>query len=246
MSLHFVTIAEKPALTEQLGPLIDSIWPEFMLQDPVANQYWGRLFSDFPQCQLTLLDGDDIVGSANSIPIDWDGQDDDLPDTGWDWALEKAIADADEGRTPRALVGLQIAIAPSHQGQGLSHRFVQQLRESTARQGFGRLIIPVRPTQKHRYPLTPIARYIEWQHEGLPFDPWLRVHVRAGGRIVKACPQAMRIHGTISEWESWTGLALPDSGDYIIPQALAPLSVDRAANKAIYLEPNVWVEHLVA
>lgn len=245
MSLRFVTIDEQPDLAEQLGPLIDSIWPEFMQQDPIANQYWSRLFTDFSHCQFVLLDGSTAVGTANSIPVDWDGTDGDLPDEGWDWALSKGMADGDQHRSPRSLVGLQIAIAPSHQGRGLSYRFVQQLRDRTTQQGLDRLIIPVRPTHKHRYPLTPIARYIEWQNDGLPFDPWLRVHVRAGGRIVKPCNQAMTIRGTVAAWEAWTGLALPDSGNYIIPQALAPLVVDRPADSATYVEPNVWVEHLV-
>ena len=46
--MRFVTIAEQPDLADRLGPLIDSIWPEYMLQDPIANAHWPRLFSDFP------------------------------------------------------------------------------------------------------------------------------------------------------------------------------------------------------
>ena len=53
---------------------------------------------------------------------------------------------------------------------------------------------------------------MQWRREELPFDPWLRVHVRAGARIVKPCPRAMTIRATIGEWESWTGMAFPDTG----------------------------------
>jgi hypothetical protein len=55
----------------------------------------------------------------------------------------------------------------------------------------------------------------------------------------------MRVSGTICEWEEWTGIALPDSGNYVIPLALAPLTVNRETDQATYLEPNVWVEHRV-
>jgi len=55
----------------------------------------------------------------------------------------------------------------------------------------------------------------------------------------------MRVSGTISEWEEWTGIALPEQGDYVIPLALAPLTVNRETNQATHLEPNVWVEHRV-
>jgi hypothetical protein len=53
----------------------------------------------------------------------------------------------------------------------------------------------------------------------------------------------MRISGTVAEWEGWTGLPLPESGEYVFPQGLAPLSVDREQDLAVYFEPNVWVEH---
>jgi len=34
------------------------------------------------------------------------------------------------------------------------------------------LVAPVRPTLRHRYPLTPIERYAEWRlGDGLLFDP---------------------------------------------------------------------------
>ena len=70
-------------------------------------------------------------------------------------------------------------------------------------------------------------------------------HLRAGRRIVRTCIEAMRVSGTISEWEEWTGIALPEQGDYGIPLALAPLTVNRETNQATHLEPNVWVEHRV-
>jgi hypothetical protein len=38
-------------------------------------------------------------------------------------------------------------------------------------------------------------------------------------------------------------MALPDSGDYVIPDGLSVLTVDRAGDRATYAEPNVWLRH---
>jgi hypothetical protein len=56
-------------------------------------------------------------------------------------------------------------------------------------------------------------------------------------------PRSMLITGSVTEWESWTGLALPESGDYVFPEGLAPLTVDVAADRCTYWEPNVWMVH---
>jgi len=109
------------------------------------------------------------------------------------------------------------------------------------------LIAPVRPNAKDRYPLTPMDRYVEWvTDEGLPFDPWLRVHARQGARIVKVCHRAMTIAGSIAQWEQWTGMRFPESGPYIIPGALNPVDFDVEADTGVYVEPNVWMVHELA
>ena len=41
----------------------------------------------------------------------------------------------------------------------------------------------------------------------------------------------------------WTGLKFPESGDYVVPEALVPIQIDRAMNVGRYIEPNVWVHH---
>jgi hypothetical protein len=53
----------------------------------------------------------------------------------------------------------------------------------------------------------------------------------------------MAISGTVSEWESWTGMRFPESGEYIVPDALVPVIVDVAADRCDYVEPNVWMVH---
>jgi hypothetical protein len=121
---------------------------------------------------------------------------------------------------------------------------IEVMRNLALSKRFESLVVPVRPNLKSSYPLAKIDRYVEWKGEGgLPFDPWLRVHARAGGKIVKVCHRAMTITGTVSEWESWTRMRFPDSGQYVVPGALVPVEVDLARDQGNYVEPNVWIHY---
>jgi hypothetical protein len=77
----------------------------------------------------------------------------------------------------------------------------------------------------------------------LPADPWLRTHVRVGGRVLQVCPRSMVVPGTLAEWRDWTGLPFDTSGAVVVPGALVPVHCSVEQNHAVYVEPNVWVEH---
>jgi hypothetical protein len=79
--------------------------------------------------------------------------------------------------------------------------------------------------------------------DGLPVDPWLRVHVRAGGKIIQVAPRSMVIAGTLAEWREWTELPFDRTGSVLVPKALAPVMCDAEHDHAVYVEPNVWVRH---
>ena len=69
------------------------------------------------------------------------------------------------------------------------------------------------------------------------------MHVRAGGEVLATDPESLLITGTVAEWEEWTGLAFPETGEYVFPHGLATLAIDREADRGSYWEPNVWVRH---
>ena len=54
----------------------------------------------------------------------------------------------------------------------------------------------------------------------------------------------MRIEGSVDDWESWTGIAFPGDGDFVVPGALVPVRVE--GGRGLYVEPNVWVRHGLA
>ena len=68
-----ITLQQQPELADALNELMEGIWPAFMLQDPIASQHWGRLYSTFGECQVALVDGDRVIGQGNTIPIPWEG-----------------------------------------------------------------------------------------------------------------------------------------------------------------------------
>jgi hypothetical protein len=238
------TLAERPGLATEVNRLHAVGWPAFMREDPVANRLWGFLETAFAAYQFVLTDATGaIIACGNSVPFVWDGTVAGLP-AGWDDVLERGVADYEAGRTPTALSALAAVIDPLRRGGGVSAEVIRTMRRIAAAQGVGALVAPVRPSLKSRYPLIPMEQYITWTTaDRLPFDPWLRVHTRLGARILTVAPSSMTIRGSVSDWERWTGMALPATGAYVVPDALVPLRVDRASDQAEYVEPNVWMLH---
>ncbi len=241
-----VTPLDHPEYRHLHGSVSGAVWPEFMQQDAIANAHWDGMYENFPEYQFLIQapQTEAVIGITNSVPLAWDGTPRDLPDEGWDWALVQSALDFKAGRRPKTMCGIQISIAPDFQGQGKSSWLLKEMRSQARSLGLQHLVIPVRPSLKSRYPLVPMEAYIHWQNDqGFPFDPWLRVHVRNGGRIVKVCPLAMRIEGSVADWEAWTGMKFPESFDYYVPGALNPVRIDVDADQGLYIEPNVWVDH---
>jgi hypothetical protein len=113
-----------------------------------------------------------------------------------------ALEAHEAGRVPTALCALAAEIRPRFQGGGLADRMLDAMSDLGREAGLPHLIAPVRPSLKHRYPISPIERYATWTREnGEPVDPWIWVHVRRGGRIAKPVPHSMRITGTVAAWE---------------------------------------------
>ena len=226
--------------------LTKEVWPEFMLHDQVANELWHELLDRFAEYQLALYDTQNqrVAAMANSFPLRWNDPLEALPEGGWDWAFRKAVADEKQQLAANVHCAIQIVIRPDYQGQGLSTPVVEAVRALTKFKGLHSLIIPIRPSEKDKYPLINLDHYVTWKTEqGLPFDAWLRVHVRAGGKMIKVCHESKLIRGTRAEWEEWTGMKFPQSGQYVIDGALNPMEMNVEKDEGIYIEPNVWMVH---
>ncbi len=252
MDVRVYTVAQRPELKPDFDdPAVDP-WPEFMQHDPIGDLYYSDVRSANPEFALMAVEAgnpDRVIASAYSVPFAWDGDPSvgELPVDGWDGVIRRAAVDRQVGRQPNLVSALEISVPKNLQGRGLSGLMLSAMRDNAARLGFGHLVAPVRPTQKHQRPNQTIEAYAaETRDDGLPVDSWLRVHVRAGGTIVGTCPRAMVIPGTLDEWRSWTGLPFDTTGDLIVPKALVPVHCDVEHNHAVYVEPGVWVHHPLA
>ena len=95
---------------------------------------------------------------------------------------------------------------------------------------------------KDRYPLVPLEDYAGWTREdGMPFDPWVRLHTRLGAETLGLAPRSLDISGSAAEWEAWTGMHFPQDGDYVVPGALVPVTFEGGVGR--YVEPNIWMRH---
>ena len=238
--MEVATARERPELLEPAWERTRDTLPEYNNHGDVLNEYWPRLTDERPDFQFHLVgEGDEILARARSIPLRWDGTVEDLPA-----GIDGAIARGFDEPGANVLCALLVQVPRALQSQGTSAVALEAMSEIARNQGLGSLIAPVRPSWKERYPLVPIERYAGWRRpDGLLFDPWMRVHERLGASVLKPEPRSLRITGTVGEWESWTGMSFPETGDYWFPGGLATVRIDRAEDTGAYWEPNVWMLH---
>ncbi|HEV2780416.1 MAG TPA: N-acetyltransferase [Actinophytocola sp.] len=240
MDLRVVTLADRPDLRDAILTM-EAHWPEYIRPEPVLIT-WA--FDRHARHQLLVLDGDEAVARAVSVPFAWDGEPGSLPDTGWDEMLRQSLLDTHAGAELTTLCALEVAVVPGQRARNLSGYTLAALADNARRAGYTDVVVPVRPSHKHLEPLVPMAEYVaRTRPDGLPSDPWLRVHVREGGRILKICPVSMTISGSLAQWRGWTGLPFDTSGPVTVPGALNPVEVSVEHDHAVYIEPNVWVRH---
>jgi GNAT superfamily N-acetyltransferase len=250
--LVVATFAERrDLLAKVFEPDIQSAVPEFMRHDPTGALYYGdgnlERYLEYGLVAVDRTVPDRPLARAFSVPFAFPDRSrgrGSLPDGGWDQVIRWAHQDRLAGIRATAVSALEIMVAPHLQGRGIAQVMLTALRDNARRLGFAELYAPLRPTDKHREPLTPFAEYVARRRaDGLPHDSWVRTHLRLGARIIKVAPYSMIVPGTLAEWRQWTGLPLAESGPAIVSGALSPIHVSLEQDHAIYVEPNLWVCH---
>jgi hypothetical protein len=241
--MQAVSAAERPDLVEVASRATNDVLPEYNQHGDTLTEYWPRLSDEFAEYQFFLIgDEDRVHARGHSVPLRWNGAPDDLPP-----GIDGAIVRGFQKGAANALCALLVAVPHSLQGRRISTAAIHAMRDIARVRGMANLIAPVRPSWKERYPLIAIEDYANWRRpDGSLFDPWMRVHERLGATIIKPEPRSLRITGTVGEWEAWTRMAFPQSGEYWFPGGLATVAVDRDRDTANYWEPNVWMHHTLA
>jgi GNAT superfamily N-acetyltransferase len=234
---------DRPELEAAVADAFRERWPEFIFHDKASRAYLPRVQEYFRSYDILVLDEGTVAAGGWGVPLVWDGTVGDLP-TGYDDALIRAVERHEKGKLPNTFSFMAAAVAKAYDKQGLATMVLRELSERARADGMDHVIAPIRPTWKQRYPHVPMREYATWvRDDGLSIDPWIRTHQRMGAKILGPAPESMLIEGTVGEWEAWTGMVFPATGDYFVPDALNLVHVDREADRATYCEENLWVQH---
>jgi GNAT superfamily N-acetyltransferase len=243
--MRIVDLASRPDLCEPALDLGD-VGGEFIYRGFSGKMITPERFLRlWPRYFLIALDDDGTpIARALSVPLAFPAEDrQELPEHGWDEAIQWAAQDVMDGRAPDTLCALEVVVAPHLRGTGLSAPMLKALKARAAETGLKRLIVSVRPIGKEAEPDVPMAEYAARRRDdGLSADRWLRTHERLGARMIKVCPFAVTISGSVADWREWTGVKLVD-GDNVIPGGIAPVHASVERDSGVYVEANVWMEH---
>lgn len=242
--MEVVTSSARPDLEEQVRAAFRVRWPEFVFHDPVSNAHVDAVERYFSDYDVWLIDEGRVVAGGWGVPLAWDGTVEQLPD-GYDGALVTSVEGREAGTAPDTLCIMAVAVADDTGRRGLAGQALTALRQLAEDKHLVKVIAPVRPTLKARYPLVPMARFATWRRpDGSSLDPWIRTHERLGATILGTAHRSMVITGTVTEWESWAEMAFPESGSYVVPDALNLVDIDLVSDRGEYVEENVWIRHV--
>ena len=238
--VQIVTTSDRPDLSTAA---MSGEWPLFVLKDPISNQYRETVQRYFPQYDVLVVDGDEVVAHSVAVALRWDGEPATLPAGGYDGAIVQSVRQHENGVEPDALCVLAATVRGDRAGQGLAGVVLTALRDRAVQRGLRRVVVPVRPTLKARYPLTAMADFATWTREdGLHLDPWIRTHQRLGATVVGPAERSMVVTGTVAEWEKWTGMRFPQPGRYVVPGGHDVVVFEDG--RGVYEETNLWMRHL--
>jgi GNAT superfamily N-acetyltransferase len=235
------TRADSPELRKAAIAIEQAAWSAlgFLNFTRAHFAFYQQLIEEHADCQLCLVDESTgyPVAVGNCVPLACDFGN--LPPEGWDWIVETAANDS--GKRANALGALAISVPNLHRGKGVARLMIQAFRDLAIAKGLDGVIAPVRPSSKHRHPFIPMEEYLGWTDDkGRAFDPWLRSHLAAGGKIIKPADRSMTVVEPVAFWETWIGHRFEGSGAYAIDGALAPVSIELEKGIGRYVEPNVW------
>jgi GNAT superfamily N-acetyltransferase len=157
--------------------------------------------------------------------------------------VEKAAARR-PGERADMLGALAISVPAIYRAKGYARVMIRELLALAERRGLKGLVAPVRPSLKAHHPRVAIEDYITWTDDaGRPYDPWLRSHLAAGGRIIGPRARSMVVEEPVGFWETWANRRFECSGSYEVAGGLVPVEIDLERQRGCYAEPNVWVAY---
>jgi GNAT superfamily N-acetyltransferase len=233
--------------TAELGALL---WPNYLIEDSDIPDPSMRLeitreelAKRFPVWGIRRESDRRLVAYANAALVAVDERRSDLPEEGWRFA----IAAGGRREKPNALCLLVANVDPEARGYGLAPLLIERAKQAAKDLGLAQMVAPVRPMLKHEHPFAAMSEYVQrLSQDAEAYDPWIRVHRKAGGQQANVCASSVEIKASLKKWRQWTGLQLTQSGDVVVPKGLVPLKVDSHRGIGVYREPGVWFRYAVS
>ena len=244
MNLKIVTLKENPGLLDRIGELEDEAFARWLNEDPTWQEAFPKILETFPEYQLFFLDSDTdtLLAASNQVPFYWDEKVENLPR--YQQMLLDCVTDQEKGIKPNSVCGIMAIVPEKYQGTGLGNEIFTAAMELVKEQGLKHAMCDLRPILKHLYPTVTLADYMTWKDsKGRPIDPWARTSGDLKAEYLGIAPNAIVTEASVAQWEEWTGLIFPQSGEYVIPEGHQLLKVDVENNVAIYAEDHLWFEY---
>jgi hypothetical protein len=106
--VNVVRYADRPdLLARRFEELVRPTFAAYMNENEPGNLYWGRLYTDFPDFQVALVDGDELL--AEAMPSRSLGRHLDDLRRGWDEGFTRGMT---SGQPADALIAIAI-VAPA-------------------------------------------------------------------------------------------------------------------------------------
>jgi len=244
-TIHSLVV--RPEQRSVLERVDAAAYPTFMRHTGLAP-WWPTIYATFPEFQLILADArtGQHIAHGNLLPFAWDGTPAGLPHSAVEM-VERALADRRRGIQPTVLGALQAVVDPNQQGTGLSVHMLQGMAGLAAAHRIPDLVAPIRPTEKALSPLSRLEEYVrQVRPDGLPIDPWQRVHARLGATPFGIEEAWLTVTASLDDWRRWTGVEAPPTGPYVVPGGLTPVEVDITRSLGRYIEPHLWMRYRIA
>lgn len=245
-----IRLSKKDRLFEESVNLYLAGFPHYVLLGQnndsdliAAANYYNECLLNY-RIVMTNKSGD-VIASAKTLPyrVNEDKLTEELPDDLLDLFLE-GIKQHQKEEDPNSIIVFSITVDNRYQGKGISSKMIKEIKNICKQDMFKNMLLPVRPTLKHKYPLTDMDSYQQWKNEeNSLFDPWIRTHVKNGGKILRIAKGAQKFTGTVEDWQEWTGMIFPETGRYIIDGALSPLEIDISKDIGNLVEDNIWIKY---
>jgi hypothetical protein len=68
--MKLVRYVDRPDLrARRWEELSGATFPEYMHHSSVGNRFWSRLYTEFPDFQVALVHGDELLAEAHAVPL---------------------------------------------------------------------------------------------------------------------------------------------------------------------------------